>query len=61
MAEGLGWQYQRTRGDHLIYTFPRAERNLSIPAHRELREGLVRSLIATMGITVDEFLKVARK
>lgn len=61
VAEQLGWQYQRTTGDHLVYTSPGRRRNLSIPAHRELSAGMLSTLIKDMGITVDEFLALAKK
>jgi len=61
VAERVGWQYQRTTGDHLIYTLPGHPGNLAIPAHRELRPGMLRSLINTMGLSVDEFLRLAKK
>jgi hypothetical protein len=36
-------------------------RILTIPRHREMREGTLRGLIRTMGLTVDEFLERAKK
>ena len=61
VAERSGWAYQRTRGDDMIYAKAGQARNLSVPAHRELKEGITRALIATMEMTVDEFLAIARK
>jgi len=56
LAESRGWTLSRTRGDHFIYRHSSFAGNLSIPAHRELKPGVVRSLISAMGMTVDEFL-----
>ena len=61
VAERLGWEYQRTTGDHLVYVRPGRPENLSIPAKRELRPGTVRKLIRTMGISVSEFLQLAKQ
>ena len=57
LAESRGWTLARTRGDHFIYRHPGFQGNFSIPAHRELKLGVVRSLIGAMGLTVDEFLE----
>lgn len=35
--------------------------NLSIPSKREVAEGTTRSIVIKMGLTVDEFLALARK
>lgn len=46
----------------MVYEFPESNvRNLSIPRHRELAEGTLRAVIDTMGLTVDEFLRLAKK
>jgi predicted RNA binding protein YcfA (HicA-like mRNA interferase family) len=60
IAEAQGWQW-RTSGDHWIYERPDDRRNLAIPGHRELKEGTLRQIIDVLGLTVDEFLAVARK
>ncbi len=51
----------RTSGDHFVYKKPGVVLNLSIPDHREVKEALMRRLIKDMGLTVDEFLRVASK
>lgn len=35
--------------------------DLSIPDHRPVKEGLARQLIRDMGLSVDEFLELAKK
>ena len=61
VAEGLGWRFSRMRGDHMVYSKPGDPRRLSIPANRNLPEGTARSLVKTMGLTPDEFLRLAKK
>jgi predicted RNA binding protein YcfA (HicA-like mRNA interferase family) len=61
VAEDLGWEYQRSRGDHLIYTKPGERHHLSIPDHRSVAPGTLRTLIKTMGLSVDEFLERAKQ
>jgi predicted RNA binding protein YcfA (HicA-like mRNA interferase family) len=43
-------------GSHLVMTKAGERANLSIPQHKELSTGTLRSLIRAAGISVDEFL-----
>ncbi|MDE0025799.1 MAG: type II toxin-antitoxin system HicA family toxin [Spirochaetaceae bacterium] len=52
----LGWQVARQRGSHIIMTKPGHIATLSIPNHRQVARGTLRSLIAKAGLTVEEFL-----
>ena len=61
VAELNGWVFVRNRGSHRVYRKPEVVDNLSVPTHRELKEGTLRDLLTTMGITISEFLAVARK
>ena len=54
--ERLGWQIARQRGTHIIVVKDGEIASLSIPDHREVAKGTLRSLIRTAGITVDEFI-----
>jgi predicted RNA binding protein YcfA (HicA-like mRNA interferase family) len=54
----LGWQQAAQVGSHLVMTKPGERANLSIPQHKELSTGTLRSLIRAAGVTVDEFLAV---
>ena len=53
--EKLGWQIARQRGSHLIMVREGENVTLSIPDHKEVAKGTLRSLIRAAGITVDEF------
>jgi predicted RNA binding protein YcfA (HicA-like mRNA interferase family) len=61
VAGSLGWQEVHSKGDHVVYRKPGSPLNLSIPDHAPIKEGTMRQLLKTMGLTVDEFLKMARK
>lgn len=61
VAEVHGWVLNRSSGDHFVYKRPGNRLNLSIPDHRPVAEGTLRQILKTMGITVDEFLAIARK
>ena len=54
--ENLGWQTARQRGSHIIMVKDGEIATLSIPDHKEIAKGTLRSLIRTAGITVDEFI-----
>ena len=54
--ENLGWQVARQRGSHIIMVKDGEIATLSIPDHKEVAKGTLRSLIRTAGITVDEFI-----
>jgi len=53
--EELGWQVARQRGSHIIMVKEAEITTLSIPDHKEVAKGTLRSLIRAAGITVDEF------
>jgi predicted RNA binding protein YcfA (HicA-like mRNA interferase family) len=53
--EKLGWQVARQRGSHIIMVREGQITTLSIPDHKEVAKGTLRSLIRAAGITVDEF------
>ncbi|HID87345.1 MAG TPA: type II toxin-antitoxin system HicA family toxin [Anaerolineae bacterium] len=53
--EKAGWEIARRRGSHIVMTKPGSIYTLSIPDHRELGPGLLRSLIRKAGMTVEEF------
>jgi predicted RNA binding protein YcfA (HicA-like mRNA interferase family) len=59
--EKLGWEVARQRGSHIILTKDGHIATLSVPNHREVARGTLRSLIARAGITLEEFLKAAGK
>jgi predicted RNA binding protein YcfA (HicA-like mRNA interferase family) len=53
--EGLGWQVVRQTGSHIIMVKQGESVTLSVPDHREVARGTLRSLIRTAGLTVQEF------
>lgn len=56
--EKLGWQIARQRGSHIIMVREGENVTLSIPDHKEVAKGTLRSLIRSAGITVDEFVRL---
>jgi predicted RNA binding protein YcfA (HicA-like mRNA interferase family) len=55
--ENLGWQVARQRGSHIIMVKDGEIATLSIPDHKEVAKGTLRSLIRTAGITVEKFIE----
>ena len=53
-----GWQVMGQVGSHLVMTKPGVRTNLSIPQHKELSIGTLRSLIRAAGLSVEEFMEL---
>lgn len=50
-----GWQQARQRGSHIIMVKEGHMATLSVPDHREVAKGTLRSLIRASGLTVEKF------
>ncbi|HUV87993.1 MAG TPA: type II toxin-antitoxin system HicA family toxin [bacterium] len=59
--ERLGWEVARHRGSHIILTKPGHIATLSVPKHREVARGTLRSLIQKADVTPEEFLAALGK
>jgi predicted RNA binding protein YcfA (HicA-like mRNA interferase family) len=55
--QALGWQVARQRGSHIILVKDGQSATLSVPDHKEVAKGTLRSLIRAAGITVNEFVR----
>ncbi|HJP92304.1 MAG TPA: type II toxin-antitoxin system HicA family toxin [Pyrinomonadaceae bacterium] len=55
--EKLGWVVARQSGSHIIMTKEGEIVTLSIPNHREVAKGTLRSLIRSANLTIDEFCR----
>lgn len=53
----LGWQVARQRGSHIILVKEGQTATLSVPDHKEVAKGTLRSLIRAAGLTVDEYVR----
>ena len=51
-----GWMFASQVGSHVVLTKAGERANLTVPQHKELKEGTVRSLIRLSELSVDEFL-----
>jgi predicted RNA binding protein YcfA (HicA-like mRNA interferase family) len=55
--EKFGWSVARQKGSHIIMTKPGSISTLSIPNHKEVARGTLKSLIIKAGINIEEFIK----
>jgi predicted RNA binding protein YcfA (HicA-like mRNA interferase family) len=53
----LGYQIDHQTGSHIILRHPN-RRRLTIPDHRELAKGTLRSLIREAGLTREQFAEL---
>jgi predicted RNA binding protein YcfA (HicA-like mRNA interferase family) len=53
--EKAGWTVDRQRGSHVILVKDGHPATLSVPDHKELAKGTLRSLIRAAGMTTDDF------
>jgi predicted RNA binding protein YcfA (HicA-like mRNA interferase family) len=58
--ESFGWRVVRQRGSHIVMIKDGEIASLSIPNHREVAKGTLRSLIRTANLTLDQFLSASR-
>ncbi len=56
-----GWQMVRQRGSHMILVKEGHMATLSVPDHKEVAKGTLRSLIRSSGLTAEEFVAFAGK
>ena len=59
--ESLGWKVVRQKGSHIILIKDGQVATLSVPDHKEVAKGTLRSLIRSAGLTVSEFLDAVKK
>ena len=55
--ESFGWSVARQRSSQIIITKEGEVATLSIPNHKEVARGTLRSLIRSANLTADEFVK----
>lgn len=59
--ESLGWHVVRQKGSHIILVKEGHMATLSVPDHKEVAKGTLRSLTRSAGLTVPEFLDALEK
>ncbi len=54
--EAFGWELVRQNGNYLVMVKEGRSATLSVPNHKEVARGTLRSLIRDAGLTVGEFV-----
>ena len=55
-----GWTKVRQRGSHVVMVKDGSMATRSVPDHKEVAKGTLRSLIRASGLSVDEFIELTR-
>jgi predicted RNA binding protein YcfA (HicA-like mRNA interferase family) len=55
--EHLGWKVARQSSSHIIMTKEGEIATLSVPDHKEVAKGTLRSLLRSANVTPQEFVK----
>jgi predicted RNA binding protein YcfA (HicA-like mRNA interferase family) len=55
-----GWNFARQRGSHMIMIKSGSIASLSVPDHKELAKGTLRSLIRAAEMSTDEFVELLK-
>jgi predicted RNA binding protein YcfA (HicA-like mRNA interferase family) len=55
--ERAGWECVRQRGSHMVMVKDGHIATLSVPNHKTVAKGTLRSLIRASGLTVDQFVE----
>jgi predicted RNA binding protein YcfA (HicA-like mRNA interferase family) len=56
-----GWVLARQKGSHMILVKEGSRASLSVPNHREIAPGTLRSLIRAAGLNVEAFIALTQK
>ena len=56
--EKAGFHVIRQRGSHITLRRDNPSARVTVPNHKELKTGMLRSIIRQAGMTVDEFLEL---
>ena len=57
----FGWEVARQRGSHIILVKSGSLATLSVPDHRIVAKGTLRSLIRAADLTLSQFVEVANE
>jgi predicted RNA binding protein YcfA (HicA-like mRNA interferase family) len=58
--EKCGWQVARQKASHIIMIKPGEIVTLSVPDHKEVARGTLRSLIRASNLTIQQFTEAAK-
>jgi hypothetical protein len=53
----IGCRYDRTQGDHLVYSYPGAMRPVVIPKYQEVPAFIIKNNMKVIGMTRDQYFQ----
>lgn len=56
----LGYTFDRQRGSHRVYVRAQPPDTITVPQHREIAKGTLKSIIRQLGLGLDGFVKLLR-
>lgn len=56
-----GFQYKRTKGDHLIYNKPGISRPIVIPKYKEIPVFVIKNNLSSAGISRERYIELLKK
>ncbi|MFA0774270.1 MAG: hypothetical protein KEFWMYNX_002308 [Candidatus Fervidibacter sp.] len=56
----LGYTFDRQRGSHRVYVRAQPPDTITVPQHREIAKGTLKSIIRQLGLGFDGFVKLLR-
>jgi predicted RNA binding protein YcfA (HicA-like mRNA interferase family) len=56
--EKIGFYFVRQKGSHLYVRRDDPFKQISVPNHKTLKKGMLRSIIRDSGLTVEEFIEL---
>ena len=58
VLNSLGWELIRQSGSHAIYKHSDYPHLIVVPQHKEIKKGIIKSIIDDLGLTKEEFFKL---
>jgi predicted RNA binding protein YcfA (HicA-like mRNA interferase family) len=59
--ERAGFVFRRQSGSHMILRRDEPHARIIVPAHKQIRAGTLRRIVADAGMTVDQFIQLLRR
>lgn len=56
--ERAGFVFRRQKGSHMVLRRDEPFARVIVPAHKQIRPGTLRRIVADAGLTVDQFLQL---
>jgi len=62
VLEKKGCIFKRQTGSHRIFYYPKKRKIITVPIHpKDLKKGLVHSIIKELDLSIKEFIKLLKK